>query len=95
MAKVQGDIIPCAHPGAPLTPGCTVDRQTGATGTVLTLRHPDGAFRRFVIAKDGRGVISADGAEPARLTVTGANEIELSLAGDRYVLPATMKRATP
>jgi len=95
MAKTQEDVIACAHPRAPLASGCTVDRQVGATGTVLTIRHPDGAFRRFVLAKDGRGVIAADGAAPGRLTVTGANQIMLSLDGDRYVLPATLKRARP
>ena len=59
---------------------------------VLTIRHPDGGFRRLRITADGRGVIAADGAEPARVSVIGPADIEVAVGGDRYRLPATVKR---
>jgi hypothetical protein len=88
------DQIACATtPDAKLEPVCTVERSTGPEGLILTLRHPDGGFRRLVVTNDGRGVIAADGAEQAIVSVSGADKIEVSLAGNRYLLPATIKGA--
>jgi len=70
---------------------CTVERTQSPDGAVLTLRHPDGRFRRLLVARDGQGVIAADGAEPAEVRMSGDKEIEVSLAGDRYRLPAKPK----
>lgn len=58
---------------------------------MLTVRHPDGAFHRLLVTKDGRGVIAADGAETAVVTIIANGEIEVALGGDRYRLPATVK----
>ncbi|WP_206366354.1 hypothetical protein [Sphingomonas gei] len=85
--------IPCAPRGvAVLTPICTVDRSETPAGVILTLRHPDGAFHRLQITRDGRGVIAADGAESAHVTLLGADRIEVELGGARYRLPATIRR---
>ena len=70
---------------------CTVDRAESDAGLILTLRHPDGAFHRLLVTKDGHGVVAADGAEKAVVTVIGSGEIEVALGGDRYRLPATVK----
>ncbi len=70
---------------------CTVERTATANGLVLTISHPDGAFRRFLVTRDGRGVVAADGAEKAVVTVLGEGGIEVALGGDRYRLPATVK----
>lgn len=59
-------------------------------GEILTLRHADGGFRRFTILKDGRGLASADGAEPARIAILEQGQIEVSAGEDRYRLPATI-----
>lgn len=84
--------IPCAAPGtADLTPACTVDRTETPDGVILTLRHPDGGFHRLQITRDGRGVIAADGAEPAKVTPLGPDSIEVELGGARYRLPATVR----
>lgn len=84
--------IDCAQPGdAALTPVCTVDRTETSDGVILTLRHPDGAFHRLQITRDGRGVIAADGAEPAKVTPLGPDSIEVELGGARYRLPATVR----
>lgn len=79
----------CAVDGAAeLAPVCDrerVDRE-------LTLRHPGGGFRRLQVVTDGRGVIAADGAEAAKVTLIGTNLIEVSIGDDRYRLPAAVER---
>ena len=91
-AELEVPKIPCAAPGSTeLAPACTVDRTETPNGVTLTLRHPDGAFRRLQITRDGRGVIAADGAEPAKVTPLGPDGIEVELGGARYRLPATVR----
>ena len=70
---------------------CTLDREQTAAGLVLTARHPDGGFHRLLVTKDGRGVVAADGAEAAVVTIVGRDEIEVALGGDHYRLPATVR----
>ena len=90
-ADEEGRIV-CAHQGSSdFARVCTVDRAEGSGGLVLTVRHPDGAFHRLLITRDGRGVVAADGAEKAVVTVLGSNSIEVALGGDRYRLPATVR----
>lgn len=94
-AQPNAPKIPCAGPGAAdLAPVCTFDITETPAGTILTLRHPDGAFRRLQITRDGRGVIAADGAEPAKVTPLGPDQIEVELGGARYRLPATVREGT-
>ena len=84
--------IVCAQKGSTdFARTCAVDRTDSDEGLILTVRHPDGAFHRLLVTKDGRGVIAADGAEKAVITVLSAGEIEVALGGDRYRLPATVK----
>jgi len=71
---------------------CEIERGRDDEGAMtLTIRHPDGGFRRLLIATDGRGVIAADGAEQAVVTTISPREIEVALGGNRYRLPATVK----
>lgn len=69
--------------------GCVVER----AGKMLTLRHPDGGFRRFHVLDDGRGLEAADGAEAAKLTILDDKQIEVVAGGDRYRLPAQIGAA--
>ncbi len=95
-AETAGDRqIPCARGTAALAPTCTVEQALGKDGLILTVRHADGAFRRLLVTQDGRGVIAADGAEEAKITVVGSEGIEVALGGDRYRLPATVRGVTP
>lgn len=89
------DKVPCARGSGALAPTCAVDRGKLGDDLVLTIRHADGAFRRLIVARDGRGVIAADGAEPAKVTVLGPDRIAVAIGNDRYELPATVKGATP
>ena len=70
---------------------CTVEHADGPAGRTLTLRKPDGGFRRLRLAQDGRGVVAADGAEPARVTIIDEDRIEVTIAGDSFRLPATVQ----
>ncbi|WP_242095636.1 MULTISPECIES: hypothetical protein [unclassified Sphingomonas] len=86
--------IACAHGDAAMAHTCTVDQLQGDHGLELTVRNADGGFHRLLVTRDGRGVIAADGAEPAKVTVRGPAEIEVAIGADRYRLPATVKGAT-
>ena len=77
--------IPCRLGEArAFTPVCTAER----ADRVLTLRGPDGGFRRIRLSADGRGITTADGAEPARVRRTADGALEVAVADDRYRLLA-------
>lgn len=63
---------------------CTAEK----TGDILTIRHADGGFRRFRVLTDGRGLESADGAEPATVRLVDHGHIEVDAGDTRYRLPA-------
>jgi hypothetical protein len=86
--------IACAVSGATVfSRVCQIEQSQSEAGLLLTIRHPDGGFRRLQVTKDGRGVVAADGAETAKVTPIGPKEIEVVVAGNRYRLPATVKGA--
>ncbi len=81
--------IECALEGAKLFDrNCTVEEMSGDDGTVLIVGRSNVGYRRLQITTDGRGVVSADGAEPAKVTIAGDNMIEVAVGHDRYRLPA-------
>ena len=87
--------IECALEGAKLFDRtCTVEEMIGVDGTVLVVGRPNVGYRRLQITTDGRGVVSADGAEPAKVTVVGDGMIEVAVGSDRYRLPANTGGAT-
>jgi len=79
-------------PDAQFERSCTFERAEGADGVTLTVRKPDGGFRRLRVVTDGRGVVAADGAEPAQVTVMNDRRIEVAIGEDRFRLPATIRR---
>ena len=92
-AAEQAGKVDCATDGtAAFALVCTVERVSSAEGLVLTIRSPRGSFRRLLVTKDGRGVVAADGADPANVTLIDGGRIEVAIAGDRYRLPATVKK---
>jgi len=91
-AAADNGLISCAVSGASVfSARCQVETARTKEGLILTLRHPDGGFRRLLVVKDGRGVIAADGADAALVKPIADNLIEVALAGDTYRLPATVK----
>jgi hypothetical protein len=93
-AEIEGgQEVACATGGSTeIKPVCALERQVGEDGLILTMHHPDGGFRRLAITTDGRGVVSADGSEEAVITPVATSLIEVAVAGDRYQLPATVRR---
>ena len=84
--------VECAVAGATrLERVCTVERSTATEVLTLTIRGPNGSFRRLLVTKDGRGVVAADGAAPAVVAPAGPDRIDVSIDGDRYRLPATVE----
>lgn len=84
--------IPCALGGTDeFTLVCTIDRQRTQDGLILLLRHPDGGFHKLKVTTDGRGVIAADGASQAVVSVLDKDVIEVALEDARYRLPATIR----
>lgn len=84
--------IPCAIGGkGDFTLVCTIERQQTQDGLILTIRHPDGGFHRLRVTTDGRGVIAADGAIAAAVSVIDKDAIEVALEDARYRLPATVR----
>jgi hypothetical protein len=87
--------IECALEGADaFARDCTVDEMSGADGAVLVVGRSDVGYRRLQITTEGRGVVSADGAEPAKVTIIGDRLIEVAIGSDRYRLPANTGGAT-
>lgn len=95
QAAADDGRILCARGSATLARTCTVevaqDNGTREGGSTLTVRNAEGGFHRLRITRDGRGVVAADGAEPARVTIVGSGEIEVAIGDARYRLPATVK----
>ena len=88
-AAEDSDRIECATEGAAaFERASTIERSEGSDGLILTLRSPSGGFRRLLVTKDGRGVVAADGADPALVSVIADDRIEVRIAADRYRLPA-------
>lgn len=77
----------CAQGGGELRAECTAERTAMPGGGVaITMRHPDGHFRRFAVSPDARTVEAADGAEPVAVS-RAARALEIAIGSDRYRLP--------
>ena len=86
QAKAE-DRIECAIQGASdFTRDCAVER---GDGTMLTLRHSDGGFRRLTLEADGT-IDTADGADPVTVQTMTDGRSEITVGSDRYRLPATL-----
>jgi hypothetical protein len=90
-----GERIGCALAGAQqFTDTCAVDRMQTDGRLSLIVRHPDGAFRRFAVVGDGRGLVVADGAEQAKTAIQD-DKLAVTVGADRYLFPAKIKSPAP
>ena len=86
--------IACAMAGrAAMDDRCSLERARDAAGPVWTIGHATAGYRRIRPTTDGRGLVTADGSEPARVTIIDASTIEVAIGPDRYRLPATLADA--
>jgi hypothetical protein len=87
-----GQLLDCALEGTGRYQRiCTFEVRSGSGGAILVLHKPDGGFRRLKIVKDGRGLVAADGSEPAMVHIESRDSIEVSIGDDRFLLPATLQ----
>lgn len=95
-AAAEGaETIECALRGAEaFKRECVVERAPQGEVLFLVVRHPDGAFRRFQLLRDGRGIAVADGADRAETKLDG-QILEVKVDTDRYRFPATPKQHVP
>ncbi|ANU08148.1 hypothetical protein [Paraurantiacibacter namhicola] len=85
----EGDVIACkSADDADFARQCGVERAVVDGALFLTVRHPDGHFRRFEVQTDGSGVTTADGFEQAEQALSG-DTLEVTVGGDAYRFPAT------
>ncbi len=89
-AVAEGEeLIACAVDGASeLKEVCAVERSRSEGVLYLTVRHPNGAFRRFEVLDDGRGLAVADGSQQAVVRYPDGFA-ELAVGNDLYRFPAT------
>ncbi|MDZ4308072.1 hypothetical protein [Allopontixanthobacter sp.] len=81
--------IECAlGAGAQFAADCLVERTASGDTRIVTVRHPDGGFRRFEQVADGRGLVIADGADVTASSLSGG-VLEIAVAQDRYRFPVT------
>lgn len=66
---------------------CRAERTVVGAAQVIVVRHPDGAFRRLEVSKDGQSLLAADGADQSQSALKG-DRFEVILGPDRYVIPA-------
>lgn len=71
---------------------CSVESFASGDGRLLTVRKPDGGFRRLRVSNDGRGIVAADGAEQAAMANLPDGRIEVSIGGDHFRLPGSVLR---
>jgi len=91
-AAAAGDRIECRAEGeAAFARSCTVETFDSGDGRLITIRKADGGFRRLRVTTDGTGIVAADGAERAQVTVLLDNRIEVEIGGDRFRLPARVR----
>jgi hypothetical protein len=83
--------IACALDGAArFERVCEVEKGEIDGTLFLTVRHPDGGFRRFEVLEDVNGLASADGADDARIAIQG-EFLAAAVENDRYLFPMTLR----
>lgn len=94
QAEEGADAIECAlGDGSTFGADCLVEREEVDGQTLLTIRHPDGGFRRFQQLDDGRGLVEVDGADQVSRALEDGTLL-ITIGPDRYRFPAAVKTDT-
>lgn len=85
--------IECAlGEGSQFGPDCLIERTVSDGQTIVTVRHPDGGFRRFEQLDDGRGLAEVDGADVATRSLED-DTLLITVGEDQYRFAATRQQA--
>lgn len=77
----------CALGGATaFAQNCVLERVNSGGTATFVVRHPDGAFHRLEVSKDGQNLLAADGADLSQSALK-QDRYEVILSGARYVIP--------
>jgi hypothetical protein len=91
-AEATKEMVPCAFGGAKeFNAKCTVDRSIAEGKNYITVRHPDGGFRRLEVLDGGKRYASADGADAVEGGPNGA-EVEVMVGDDHYLMPSNIPK---
>ncbi len=66
-----------------------MERLGSGKAAQLVVHHPDGGFRRLLVAPDGKALVPADGADEAT-SVVAKGVIELTIEQDHYRIPLSL-----
>ncbi len=87
--------VPCALAGAKsYTAECAVERDSRDGKVLVTLRHPDGGFRRLIELDGGKRFAAADGSDEVAIEANG-KEIEVTLGDDHYLFSVPSVTSAP
>lgn len=86
-AGAAREMIWCALGDAKqFTQDCAVERAVVDGAQTFVVRHPDGAFHRLELSKDGQQLLAADGADVTQ-SARKQDRYEVILGDARYVIP--------
>ena len=86
-AEASTERVACAIGQADYADVCTIERTASLNSTLLTIRNPDGGFRRLRQSADGKTIVAADGALPAEVIARSEVGTEIAIGDARYRLP--------
>jgi len=93
QAEEGAPTIECAlGEGSEFGADCMVEREEIDGQRVLTVRHPDGGFRRFVQLEDGRGLAELDGADEVTRSLEETTLV-IAVGPDQYRFDANVRAA--
>lgn len=85
-AEPPAERVACAQADDDYRPVCTIERLATHDGTIVTVRHPDGGFRRLRLRGNG-SVVAADGAVSPTVIARSDANIDVAIGDMRYRLP--------
>jgi hypothetical protein len=90
--EVRGEPFACNIAGV-TGQTCKLERSHAGNSVQFVVHHPDGGFRRFVLAPDGKGIVPADGADAATSKVAEGT-VDVAVGQDRYRIPQSLLEPT-
>lgn len=91
-SRPPDNAVECRLPGSDrFESSCWLSIAGSPEGRVLTIRKPDGGFRRLLVTGEDGNIVAADGAEQAHVATLPDGRIEVEIGGDRFRLGAWVR----